>query len=63
MSKSIQIKPGRIIEQDDAGRWTLVEAEFNLREPIKQSEVIDILKRAGKRDLIRQHFPMHGFSS
>ena len=63
MTKIIQVKTGRTVEQDDAGKWTLVESEFGIREPVKQAEVIDILKRAGKRDLILQHFPMHGFSS
>jgi hypothetical protein len=58
--KTINIKPGRVVEMDEQGRYRLIEAEFGLNEAISEAEVIDLLERHNKADL-RKHFPMYGF--
>jgi hypothetical protein len=48
--------------QDDAGHWTITTDGMN--EPVFESEVLDMCRRATNWQAIRQeHFRMEGFHS
>lgn len=67
-AKQITISKTESLEMNEQGQWTLIDAEFGLRERISEREAIDVLVRRSRKNealkpLISLHFPMHGFHS
>ncbi len=64
--KTITIDKAESLEMDTDGRWTLIDTDCKLREPITEREAIDVLERRAKRNpslrpLLALHFPMRNF--
>lgn len=64
--KTITIDAAESLTMDAEGKWTLIDTDCGLREPITEREAIDVLERRAKRNpslkpLLAQHFPMRHF--
>jgi len=50
---------GKTLHRDDVGHWTMDEPEYGLiAEPIYAADAQDMIRKAGKRELFAQLFPL-----